>query len=53
MALVTDVLGGSAIVAGAITLIVALTSKGATKKETASLVQVGISPWGLDLHGRF
>lgn len=53
MALVTDVLGGSAIVAGAITFIVALTSKGAAKKETTSLVQVGVSPWGVDLHGRF
>ena len=53
MALVTDVLGGSAIVAGAVTLIVALTSKGAPRKESASFVQVGVSPWGVDLHGRF
>lgn len=55
MALVTDVLGGSAIVAGAVTLIVALTGKSesAPKKESASFVHVGVSPWGVDLHGRF
>ena len=53
MALVTDVLGGSAIVAGAITLIVALTGKATTPKESASFVHVGVSPWGVDLHGRF
>jgi len=52
-ALVTDVLGGSAIVAGAVTLIVALTGKSAPKKEHASFVQVGVSPWGVDVQGRF